>query len=55
MGFEFHKESPIRVDSVQPKSYAEKLGIQKGWVIKQINGEDMDGKNFDTKYQHLLA
>lgn len=54
VGFDFRKATPITVDLVEPGGHAAEVGIQPGWVIHRINGEDMSGKHFDTKYQHLL-
>merc|ERR1719487_1159916 len=54
LGFDFHKAAPIKVDTVIQGSQAQQLGVQSGWTILKINGEVMDGKDFDTKYIHLL-
>ena len=53
VGFDFHMNVPITVDQVTPGSYAEELGIQHGWAVARINGEKMDGKNYQAGYQHL--
>lgn len=56
LGFDFPPEVPIRVDSVFPKSHADEVGVEPGWVIKRINGEDMlaeEFQDYDTKLNHL--
>lgn len=53
VGIDFHYTAPIKVDSVFPKSHAEELGIEKGWIVRSIHGEDMGGKDFKTKFDHF--
>ena len=55
VGFDFHNEAPITVDSVFPGSHAAELGVQKGWIVRSIQGEDMDGEDFKTKFEHFAA
>ena len=56
LGFDFQAVTPIKVDTVFPNSHAASLGVEPGWVIKQINGEDMSApqfENYDMKFDHL--
>jgi len=56
IGFDFHPgKVPIVVDTVIPGSYAQELGVQSGWAILKINGEEMSGKDYDTKLSHLIS
>jgi len=47
LGAEFGKSllGPVKVRKVHPNSYAAKLGLQSGWVIKSIGSEDVSKKS----------
>jgi len=34
------------VAKVQPHSYAEQLGVEVGWIVKSVDGEDVGNKDF---------
>lgn len=55
LGFDFEKSAPIKVDQVQAGGHAAELGVDKGWTVKRINGEDMSGRDFETKFDHFVA
>lgn len=38
---------PTKISHVTPKSYACGLGLEVGWVIKAVDGEDMSKKTFE--------
>jgi len=49
LGAEFGKQKPsgvALVKKVQPQSYAAELGLQVGWIVKSVNGEDMGKMSF---------
>jgi len=48
LGAEFAKRSrgPTRIDRIRPESYAAELGMEVGWIIKCIGGEDVTKKTF---------
>merc|ERR1711865_257886 len=48
LGAEFSKKAkgPTKVSKIHPESYASKLGISVGWVLKSIGGEDVSQKTF---------
>lgn len=48
LGAEFSKKSsgPTKVTKVYPQSYAWGAGLEVGWVLKAIDGEDVARKKF---------
>ena len=48
LGAEFKKLSsgPTKVSKVHAKSYACELGLQVGWAVKSVGGEDVSKKTF---------
>merc|ERR1712072_1406135 len=48
LGAEFKKLSsgPTKVSKVHAKSYAGELGLQVGWAVKSVGGEDVSKKAF---------
>lgn len=48
LGAEFSKRSlrPTKVSKVDYQSYAWNLGIEVGWVLKSVDGEDVIAKSF---------
>lgn len=52
LGLDFDREAPIVIKKVQPRSIADELGIQPGWLIKYVNGEACWQKDF--RYQFAL-
>lgn len=48
LGAEFSKKAKgqTKVSKIHPQSYAEKLGIEVGWILKSIGGEDVSQKTF---------
>mmetsp|Transcript_33960 Transcript_33960/g.54070 ORF Transcript_33960/g.54070 Transcript_33960/m.54070 type:complete len:153 (-) Transcript_33960:310-768(-) len=49
LGAEFIQSTngPITVSKIHPESYAGELGIEPGWSLKAIAGENMGGKSFE--------
>jgi len=35
---------PVTVSKVEPQSYAWGVGLEKGWILRRVNGEDMSRK-----------
>jgi len=48
LGMEFVQKTPIIVTMVRGE--AQKLGVRKGWQIKAIGGESLEGKEFDEAW-----
>uniref|UniRef100_A0A7S1QVZ0 PDZ domain-containing protein n=1 Tax=Alexandrium catenella TaxID=2925 RepID=A0A7S1QVZ0_ALECA len=53
LGLEFEVEAPIRITKVADKSVSQRLGVQVGWRIIKVNGEDLDGKTFAEQFAQL--
>ncbi len=48
MGFRFNMKAPIVVKRVDPGSHAEELGVGVGWVLVEINGQDVRNSSIDV-------
>jgi len=49
LGAEFtRKAEAAKVKKVKPQSYASELGLEVGWVVKAVGGEDVSGMNFQS-------
>jgi hypothetical protein len=48
-GVEFGKTQAgcAEVARVQHQSYAEQLGVEVGWIVRSVDGEDVSNKQFD--------
>lgn len=46
LGFEFANKRPMIVDKVLPQSHAANLGVQQGWEITRICGDEVSGKEW---------
>lgn len=57
VGAEFSKKSngPVKVSKVLPESYASWLGIEVGWVLQSIGGEDMSQRTFQATQETLKS
>lgn len=57
LGAEFSKKSnrPVQVSKVRRQSYASRLGIEVGWVLKCIGGEDVSLKTFQETQEVLKS
>jgi len=53
LGMDFKAKDPAVVRGVTADSHAAELGVQVGWVISAINGDDMTGKDFETFFSKL--
>mmetsp|Transcript_52404 Transcript_52404/g.94068 ORF Transcript_52404/g.94068 Transcript_52404/m.94068 type:complete len:287 (-) Transcript_52404:4-864(-) len=53
LGFEFNRVAPIQVSRIKDNASAQRHGIEVGWVIKRVAGEDMTGKSFGEQYALL--
>jgi len=50
LGLDFNKTAPVVINRSRPDSIAEKLGVQAGWTVKFVNGEDMQ----DQVFSHIV-
>eukprot|EP00443_Scrippsiella_acuminata_P109956 CAMPEP_0115761474 /NCGR_PEP_ID=MMETSP0272-20121206/100523_1 /TAXON_ID=71861 /ORGANISM="Scrippsiella trochoidea, Strain CCMP3099" /LENGTH=231 /DNA_ID=CAMNT_0003207151 /DNA_START=15 /DNA_END=706 /DNA_ORIENTATION=- len=53
LGIDFYKTRPISMKRVQAGSHGKELGIQPGWQVVAVNGEDVAAKEFDYTYRLL--
>jgi hypothetical protein len=55
LGAEFTKRmrALTKIDKIHPRSYASELGMEVGWIIQSIGGEDVTKKSF-TEVQMAL-
>mmetsp|Transcript_29617 Transcript_29617/g.78437 ORF Transcript_29617/g.78437 Transcript_29617/m.78437 type:complete len:118 (-) Transcript_29617:405-758(-) len=44
-GIHYSDSVPITVTEVLPQSDADDLGVKRGWSLRTIGGEDLDGKS----------
>jgi len=44
LGLKFHPRTPIVVKGFEKGAYGEMLGIQTGWTLKSLDGDDILGK-----------
>jgi hypothetical protein len=40
LGMTFQKTTPVTIKGVLPNTNAEALGVQKGWIVAEVCGED---------------
>jgi hypothetical protein len=45
---------PTKISKVHPSSYAAELGVEKGWVVKSVGGEDVRAWKFE-KVQEAMT
>merc|ERR1719198_913167 len=43
LGLDFDKKAPITMKRVQTGGHGAELGVKPGWVVKAVNGENVDG------------
>merc|ERR1719203_2003681 len=43
LGIDFHQRGAVCVKQVHPRSHAEVKGLQSGWLLLRVNGEDVSG------------
>jgi hypothetical protein len=57
LGAEFSKrrDGPTKVTKVHSRSYAWRLGIEIGWSIKSVDGEDVQGNSFEQTQEALKS
>mmetsp|Transcript_22437 Transcript_22437/g.43046 ORF Transcript_22437/g.43046 Transcript_22437/m.43046 type:complete len:136 (-) Transcript_22437:92-499(-) len=53
LGLDFDKMAPIIIKKVQPQSHGESVGVQPGWRLKYVNGEDVSSMTFDAQFDFL--
>mmetsp|Transcript_137456 Transcript_137456/g.342896 ORF Transcript_137456/g.342896 Transcript_137456/m.342896 type:complete len:156 (+) Transcript_137456:114-581(+) len=53
LGLDFNKSNPITMKRIQPGTHGEELGVQLGWQVVGVNGEDVATKEFDYTYNRL--
>jgi len=56
LGAEFSKRSagPTKVSKVHAGSYASKLGVEVGWAVKSVDGEDVRKKTFQQTQDAII-
>merc|ERR1719476_307559 len=55
LGAEFSKRisGPIKISKIHRSSYAQELGLQEGWVLKAIGGQDVSKMTFEATQSTL--
>merc|ERR1719203_615660 len=53
LGLDFNKATPIVIQRIHPGAHANELGVQPGWQVVGLNGEDVSKMGFDYSYQIL--
>jgi hypothetical protein len=56
LGAEFAKKGkgPTKIDRINGKSYASELGLQKGWIVKSVAGEDVTKMTFQQAQDAIV-
>jgi len=55
LGIEIGKKEPTTVKGAAAGTQAALMGVQVGWVLTTINGENVEGKDFDYVYGKLTS
>jgi hypothetical protein len=58
LGAEFcqpRKNGPLKIDKVRPLSYAAELGLEVGWIVENINGEDVRHMSYQQLQDAMRA
>lgn len=53
LGMEFWQRQPVKVTGFKQKSHAQELGVQKGWVLVSIGGQDVKSWKCNEVYSLL--
>mmetsp|Transcript_24596 Transcript_24596/g.65384 ORF Transcript_24596/g.65384 Transcript_24596/m.65384 type:complete len:221 (+) Transcript_24596:56-718(+) len=53
LGLDFQRSSPICMKKVHKDSIGDKLGVQVGWELHSVNGEDVFSRQFEYTYKLL--
>eukprot|EP00929_Paragymnodinium_shiwhaense_P033007 TRINITY_DN18210_c0_g1_i1.p1 TRINITY_DN18210_c0_g1~~TRINITY_DN18210_c0_g1_i1.p1 ORF type:complete len:152 (-),score=28.18 TRINITY_DN18210_c0_g1_i1:65-520(-) len=54
LGLDFDKVAPVSMKRVHRNGHAEELGVEKGWIVKAVNGIDVIGKDFPAVHELLV-
>lgn len=50
-----HGMTPMRVINVDRQGLAHRSGVERGWRIQKVNGNDLTGETFDIQFAILKA
>lgn len=53
LGFEFDMIAPIKVKAIQEECVARRHGVEVGWVVKKVAGEDLSSRSFTEQVELL--
>merc|ERR1719359_1955489 len=53
LGFEFDLAPPIRVRSIKEDCVARRHGVEVGWVVRKVAGEELSGRPFMDQVDFL--
>lgn len=53
LGMDFAMHSPVEVKSIKPGSHAQELGVESGWAVISVNGNDTSGLNARDVFARL--
>eukprot|EP00747_Dinoflagellata_sp_TGD_P198648 gnl/TRDRNA2_/TRDRNA2_71707_c0_seq1.p1 gnl/TRDRNA2_/TRDRNA2_71707_c0~~gnl/TRDRNA2_/TRDRNA2_71707_c0_seq1.p1 ORF type:complete len:198 (+),score=21.35 gnl/TRDRNA2_/TRDRNA2_71707_c0_seq1:166-759(+) len=53
LGMDFYKCAPIVIRKIQKNSVAEEIGIEIGWTLVSINGEEVSQQDFACQFAKL--
>eukprot|EP00929_Paragymnodinium_shiwhaense_P110713 TRINITY_DN77914_c0_g1_i1.p1 TRINITY_DN77914_c0_g1~~TRINITY_DN77914_c0_g1_i1.p1 ORF type:complete len:153 (+),score=25.34 TRINITY_DN77914_c0_g1_i1:113-571(+) len=54
LGLDFDKVAPVSMKRVHRNGHAEEKGVEKGWIVKTVNGIDVAGKDFPVVHELLV-
>eukprot|EP00747_Dinoflagellata_sp_TGD_P156927 gnl/TRDRNA2_/TRDRNA2_177700_c2_seq22.p1 gnl/TRDRNA2_/TRDRNA2_177700_c2~~gnl/TRDRNA2_/TRDRNA2_177700_c2_seq22.p1 ORF type:complete len:221 (+),score=19.16 gnl/TRDRNA2_/TRDRNA2_177700_c2_seq22:97-759(+) len=46
LGLVFDRRAPSIVDDIEPSSFAEQLGVRRGWRMTSVSGHDLSNEDF---------
>mmetsp|Transcript_54193 Transcript_54193/g.115688 ORF Transcript_54193/g.115688 Transcript_54193/m.115688 type:complete len:202 (+) Transcript_54193:90-695(+) len=53
LGLQFKRTTPLEMCYIEPGSECDKQGVQTGWKLMCLNGDDISTQNFETVYLQL--
>lgn len=54
LGCKIGPKLPLFVKTVDQGTSAASMGVQAGWIIRTVNGEDLTGRDFDYSFLQIL-
>mmetsp|Transcript_6993 Transcript_6993/g.19832 ORF Transcript_6993/g.19832 Transcript_6993/m.19832 type:complete len:184 (-) Transcript_6993:206-757(-) len=51
LGLEFHPHKPCTVKAVHPGGFGERSGVEHGWVVQYVNGDNVFGEEVDYVFE----